>query len=170
MEHFAKSEGMVCPISLWRGRGYLLNTPPQSKHDPSMPPQVLPPDRGAPLGAWHSPSRVRLPPGPRIRRQEPAIAVNSRSRPCILAYCHLLHPAIEPAPLDVHNLNTKLFLRRRKPSVRGPPDGGSLTDAELLVGHAFSGPWGGPEATQSRPVLRRFECVFNLYSLSSAPC
>jgi hypothetical protein len=33
-EHSAKSEGMICPITLWRGRGcYLLNTPPQPKHD-----------------------------------------------------------------------------------------------------------------------------------------
>jgi hypothetical protein len=33
-EHSAKSEGMICPIALSRGRGcHPLNTPAQPKHD-----------------------------------------------------------------------------------------------------------------------------------------
>jgi hypothetical protein len=38
--------------------------------------------------------------------------VNSLNRPRLLAYWHLPHPAIDPPPLDVHNLTPNRFAAR----------------------------------------------------------
>lgn len=100
-EHSAKSKRMMCPIGLGRGRRcHLFNTPAQPKHDANA----------RPVGFWfltellfqtsleflcigflvfscgwvreHGSKTTQFP-------------VNSRSRPCTLAYWHLPHPVAE---------------------------------------------------------------------------
>jgi hypothetical protein len=100
-EHSAKSEGMICPIALGRGRGcHLLNAPAQPKHDPGPCPfgccvrsellfqaSLEPPGIGFLVFG-----------GGRVQEyggKSSQFPVNSRGRPCIFAYWHLPHPAIE---------------------------------------------------------------------------
>jgi hypothetical protein len=103
-KHPAKSEGMIGPIALWRGRGcYLLKTLAQPKHDAGPGP------RGA-LGRcfftqlFFQASLESLGIGffvfgcGWVREygcKSSQFPVNGSSRSCILAYWHLLRPVIE---------------------------------------------------------------------------
>jgi hypothetical protein len=181
---------MIGPIAFWRGRGcYLLNAPAQPKHDA----------RPCPLGrrvlaevilqALLEPLCI----GPLVfgcgRVQEygaksPQFAVNSRSRPCILAYWPL-HPTMEPAPL-VHNLtpNCSCVVANRKrprslnhltgscnvsPGAGGSPNGGFLTGCGAcffrLVGAQPC--YDVSSTARSRPS-GRFGCNLNSFLLPSA--
>jgi hypothetical protein len=112
-EHPAKSEGMICPIALQRGRGcYLLNAPAQPKHD----------SRPGALGCCFLTELIFQAPLESlgtgflvfgcggIRKyggESPQFPVNSRSGPGILAYWHLPHPVIESTTIGGPQLNTK---------------------------------------------------------------
>jgi hypothetical protein len=116
-EHSTKSEGMICPIALWRGRGcHLLNTPAQPKHDV----------RPSPLGCCFLTELLfyaSLEPfgigflvlGCGWVREycgkSSQFPQNSLNRPRLLAYWLLPHPAIE-SPTASPNLTPNRFAAR----------------------------------------------------------
>ena len=100
-EHSAKSKGTICPIALWSGGGcYLLNASAQSKHD----------SRPYPFG-WCFLMELRFQASlehlgigflvfscgwvQEYGSKSSQFPANCLSRPRILAYWHLPHPAIE---------------------------------------------------------------------------